>query len=371
LCEGVSRYVHTMDGWSLAMLDWDDFSGPAQLRHFDGFIARLLNPKIASTLSATKKPIVNVFESSGNPDIVQITQDARSIAGLAVHHFLDHRFEHFAFFGHEGIRYSDLRREAFTSCLSEEGFDCLVYPTPPASLGNFEYTVMRREKYSASTERKAIKSWLKHLPKPVAVFCSHDLRAYQLIEQCRELGIRIPSDIAVLGVDNDDLICNFTDPTISSIDPNAEEIGFKAAETLDRLFRGERLGGMISVPPTGIIERKSSAIYPLDPPWISDALVFIHDNAHRRISASDVFRHLDRSHTIVDGTFKRILGTTVSKEIAKARLETAHRLVTSSTAPFAEIAERSGFASIHYFTRSFTAAFGTSPSRLRNGKTRR
>ncbi|MBR3924201.1 MAG: helix-turn-helix domain-containing protein, partial [Kiritimatiellae bacterium] len=76
-------------------------------------------------------------------------------------------------------------------------------------------------------------------------------------------------------------------------------------------------------------------------------------------------------HTIVDGTFKRILGTTVSKEIAKARLETAHRLVTSSTAPFAEIAERSGFASIHYFTRSFTAAFGTSPSRLRNGKTRR
>ena len=366
LCDGVSRYARNHGGWSMTMLDWDDFSRPERFRLFDGFIARLLNKRISNVLNDTARPVVNVFETDDSGNAIQVMQDATAIARLAVRHFIDHRFENFAFFGHEGILYSDLRRQAFVDLLKGEGFECNVYPTPPANLRDFEYSVMRFEKYSANAERRAIERWLKRLPKPIAVFCSHDLRAYQLIERCHALGICIPDEVAVLGVDNDDLICNFTEPTISSIDPNAETIGFRAAEMLDTLLRGRKADNAVMIPPSTLIERKSTATYPIDPSWMSDSLVFIHANAHKRISAADVFRHINRSHTVVDEAFRRILGTSVSREIADSRLKTARRLITTTSLSFAEVAEKSGFASIHYFTRSFTSAFGMSPSRFRD-----
>lgn len=366
LCEGVSRYARNHGGWSMTMLDWDDFSHPERFRRFDGFIARLLNKRISKVLDDTARPVINVFENSHSGTAVQVMQDAAAIARLAARHFIDHRFENFAFFGHEGIRYSDLRRQAFVDILKKEGFGCNVYPTPPDCLQDFENSVMRFEKYSANTERKAIEHWLKRLPKPIAAFCSHDLRAYQLIERCHALGICIPDEVAVLGVDNDDLICNFTEPTISSIDPNAETIGFRAAEMLDSMLQGGKAESDVVIPPSTLIERKSTATYPIDPSWMSDALVFIQANAHRRISAADVFRHINRSHTVVDEAFRKTLGSSVSKEIANSRLKTAARLITTTSLSLTEVADRSGFASIHYFTRSFTTAFGMSPSRFRD-----
>ena len=197
------------------------------------------------------------------------------------------------------------------------------------------------------------------------MFCSHDLRAYQLIEACHESGIAVPSEVAVLGVDDDELLCNFTEPTISSIDPNARGIGFKAAEVLGRLMSGEVTEPLIRVKPNLLVERKSTATFPLDPSWMSDALVFIYGKVKDRLSASDVYRHVGLSHTVVNKAFQGTLGTTVAKEISKSRLKEALRLVTTTDLPFSDVAGRSGFASVQYFTRSFTAAYGKCPSRAR------
>ena len=197
------------------------------------------------------------------------------------------------------------------------------------------------------------------------MFASHDLRAYQLIKVCRELGIAVPSEVAVLGVDDDEILCNFTDPTISSIDPNACGMGFKAAETLAALMDGMECPSVVRVKPTRLVERKSTATFPLDPPWLSDALVFIRANVRKRLSASDVYQHVGHSHTVVNDAFRKVLNTTVSKEIADSRMKEAHRLVSTTVLPFAAIAEMSGFASVQYFTRSFTAAYGKCPSQIR------
>ena len=366
LCTGIVQYAQTREDWQLTMLDMDDLVHPAHLAGFDGFIARVINGEIARTFAKVGRPVVDVFEGDRAQRFAKVVQDAEKISGLAAEHFLQHRFTKFGFFGHEGIAYSDLRRDAFVGRLRLNGHDCTVYRTPQAVIRNFEYTVMRKEMYSTSSEARSIASWVKKLPKPIAVFASHDLRAYQLIRVCKELGVAVPSQVAVLGVDDDEILCNFTNPTISSVDPNACGIGFTAAKTLDEIVDGRANPPRVTyVSPSRLVERKSTATFPLDPPWLSDALVFINNNVQKRLSALDVYRHVGRSHTVVNDAFRGALGTTVSKAIADARMKEARRLVSTTSIPFAEAAARSGFASVQYFTRSFTAAYGKSPSAVR------
>lgn len=365
LCTGIVHYSQTREDWQLTMLDMDDLTHASRLAGFDGFIIRVINDEIAKIFAKTGKPVVDVFEGVHAQPFVKVIQDAEEVSRLAAEHFIQHRFTAFGFFGHEGVSYSDLRRDAFVERLRPHGYDCAIYHTPQAVIRNFEYAVMRKEMYSADAEMRSIASWIRKLPKPVAVFASHDLRAYQLIKACREIGVAVPSDIAVLGVDDDELLCNFTDPTISSIDPNAHGIGSKAAETLAVLMDGARCPPVVIVKPTRLVERKSTSTFPLNPPWLSDALVFICGNVRKHLSASDVYRHVGHSHTVVNDAFRKVLNTTVSKEISDSRLKEAHRLVSTTALPFSEVADLSGFASVQYFTRSFTAAYGKCPSQIR------
>lgn len=365
LCSGIIQYAQTRDDWSLTMLDWDDLAHASRLAEFDGFIVRVINDEIAKIFAKTGKPVIDVFEGDHAQPFVKVIQDAEDVSRLAADHFIQHRFTTFGFFGHEGVAYSDFRRDAFVETLRRHGHRCAIYHTPQTVIKNFEYAVMRKEMYSVGAETRSIANWVKKLPKPVAVFASHDLRAYQLIKTCREIGVSVPSDVSVLGVDDDELLCNFTDPTISSIDPNARGIGYKAAETLAALLDGARCPPVVLVKPTRLIERKSTATFPLNPPWLSDALVFIYGNVRKRLSASDVYQHVGHSHTVVNDAFRKVLNTTVSKEISDSRLKEAHRLVSTTALPFSEVADLSGFASVQYFTRSFTAAYGKCPSQIR------
>lgn len=178
--------------------------------------------------------------------------------------------------------------------------------------------------------------------------------------------MRVPEDVAILGVDDDALVCNFTTPTISSIDPNAFGIGSAAARTLaEALEGGARKGGVLAVPPTGLVVRNSTKIYPLDPPWLSDALLMIREEVVRGLTAADVIARLGLSHTVVNAAFRRVLDTTVQREIVRVRIETAKRLLNETALPLAEIARRSGYATPQYFCRDFTAAAGMTPMKWR------
>ena len=284
---------------------------------------------------------------------------------MAARHFLQHHFTSFGFFGHNGEAYSDMRRDAFVECLRLHHRKCHVYKTPKSAMSNFELDVLLKERYNVGTEKRSIANYIKKLPKPVAVFCSHDLRAHQLVTVCRETGVDVPSEIAVLGVDNDEMLCTFSSPSISSINPNAYGIGRKAAQTLAEMMDSRKVERIIRVNPGEIVTRASTDFFTINPPWMSDALIFINKNIHKGISACDVYRHVERSHTVVDRTFREVLGSTVAKEIASARMREAHRLVVSTKLPLATISKLSGFASIQYFTRSFTATYGKSPLKIR------
>jgi len=367
LCEGIVHFAQRKTDWALSMLEWDDVQRAENLKEFDGFIARLIDDRIAETFLQTGKPVVDVYVSRERKEFSSSDQHARRIGQMAVRHFIEHKFSRFAFFGHEGKRYSDLRRNAFVHCLELNHFACDVYRAPPSAMKTFDEAVLKKELYHVGAERKAIVRWLARLDKPVAVFCSNDLRAYQLCSICRDEGIDVPNEVAILGVDNDSLVCNFTFPTLSSIDPNAEGIGLAAAEELDRRLNGSE-PQVIRTPPSELIERGSTNTYPLTPPWLSDALVFIKGSVAKRLSASDVYEHVGKSHTLVNRAFHDILHTTVAQEIAATRINEAKRLLRSSLLPMSEIAKLSGYSSLEYFTNSFSSVVGTSPAAYRASK---
>lgn len=369
LCEGVAAYAQERGDWALRMLERDDLRHPARLSAFDGFIARVADDEIAARFAAAGRPVADLSceKRTSGPILRGVLQDNLAIGQLAARHFIEHRFSNFAFCGYDGKRFSDERRDAFVRCLKLNRFACVCYATPRAAVRSFEKSVSRHEELTPGADAVQLRAWLKKLPRPCAVFCANDLRSYQVLLACETCALKVPRDIAILGVDNDSLICNFTTPTLSSIDPDAFGLGRAAADCLDRKLSDPSAAEVSprKIAPKGLVARTSSETYPLDPPWLSDALVYIRRNVVRHISAADVYAHLGRSHTRVNAIFRERLGSTVQKEIRAAQLAEAERLLKTTALPLSEIAKRSGFASPQYFCNVYSAAFGKPPSSVR------
>jgi LacI family transcriptional regulator len=193
------------------------------------------------------------------------------------------------------------------------------------------------------------------------------MRAYHLAEACRSQGLQIPEDVAILGADDDELVCNFSDPPLSSIDQNAFGIGYAAAKTLESMLQNpDVVPSPVLIDPIRLIERESTRIYTVSPPWLSDALIFIRRNISNNITASDVYAAVGKSHTLVDSAFRRTFGTSVQKTIIRTRLEEAKRLIRDTSLTLTEISAKTGFSTAQYFCSSFSKTFGTSPSAYRS-----
>ena len=195
--------------------------------------------------------------------------------------------------------------------------------------------------------------------------------AWQTIYVCNKAGLAVPRDVAVLGLDNDLIICGSSRPMLSSIDPNTREIGRVAAETLQELMdSGVPSRSVVrQVPPAGVVSRASTETAPIDPPWLAEALVYVWRNAKNGISAIDVFEHVGRSHTLVARMFREKLGTSVQKEIARMRLNEAQRLLKTTSMSIKRVAAHSSFRSVAYLMQTFTAAFGIPPGEWRERNT--
>ena len=204
------------------------------------------------------------------------------------------------------------------------------------------------------------------------MFCCDDLRASHLVSACRLLKLAVPSDVAILGVDDDPIYCMFSTPRLSSIDPDPIAIGQTAAMTLAKILSGEQPAEnppTLIVPPRGVIARASTYTYPYAPPWFSDALDFIRSNAVKGISASDVFRHVGFSRTLVERVFNENISSPVQKKIVEARIDEAKRLLSTTSIPIKEVATLSGFSSLHYLSRAFASVTGLPPTAWREQNT--
>jgi len=361
LCEGVINYAQDHE-WELRYLDPNRLTASA-LSEFEGFIARVTTDQVARARAATGMPVVDVFYNLPNYGFSIVKERHEKIGTMAAEHFIDRRFRHFAYCPYGTGKTSVYCQNAYIHRIRREQLTCDVFERATETAYQSRDNEIICGSIEPPRDARALKAWLKRLPKPVAVFCPDDLRAWQVLETCIDAGLTVPSEVAVLGLDNDLLVCGGTRPMLSSIDPNTREIGRTAAETLEKLITSHATKPIIrQIPPLGVVTRTSTEIYPINPAWLSDALVFIHRNAKRGISAQDVIRHLGKSHTIVAKFFNNVLHTTVQHEIALCRLTEAKRLLADTTLDIAAIATMSGFSSTSYFTQAFSSEFHVAPS---------
>ena len=367
LCEGIIGYAQDRPDWEL------HFTGIAELRRrdvrarMDGFIARVTSDDMARLLGSTGKPVVDLFYEKPRRGFAIVKTRHEAVGALAAEHFLDRRFTNFAYCPYGGGRTSSYCKNAFLRRLRREGFGCQVYSSGQEIPYDLDESNLPNDRIAPAKDAKRLQKWLVSLPKPTAVFCPGDLRAWQIADACRAVGIDVPREVAILGLDNDMILCCSTNPSLSSINPNTREIGRVAAETLAEMMEGGVGDKPVvrNVMPGGVIARASTNTAPVEPPWLADALVFIQRNAKRGISASDVFAELKRSHTSVTNAFRSKLGVTVQGEIARTRLSEAKRLLSTTNLGIAAVAKMSGYASAAYFMQAFSSATGTAPGAWR------
>jgi LacI family transcriptional regulator len=194
----------------------------------------------------------------------------------------------------------------------------------------------------------------------------NDSRALQILEACRMADLRVPEDVAVVGVDNEEAICPFTDPSLTSVDQGAQQTGYEAAALLDQWISGEPVApGKRSVSPVGIVARGSTEILAVDDRDVAAALQFIREHASERIGLDDVSAALTSTNATLRRRFKAVLGRTVHDEIQRVRLERAKQLLVSSDLTFRQIANRSGFCSVQHMTTRIRQATGHTPRQYR------
>lgn len=368
VCEGIASYASSRTDVTLDMLNWDEFRNLRKENGFDAFIVRVLDESMTGKLVALGKPTVDVYYSRRRPGFATVDLDNVAIAKLVFEHFRARGFKNFGYCGYDGARFSDVRRDAFVQATSAFG-TCFVYSTPSNVAQRFADDVVRNERYSPGERENAkMMRWIKSVPKPIAVFCSHDLRAHQLLKLCRSGGIAVPNQVAIVGCDDDPILCELTTPALTSVDPDGFTVGRTAAEIAVKMVRDSRFRAsppVCLIPPKRLCVRASSEVYPIEPSFLSDALVYIRRHCHEGIGASDVFAHLGRAHTHVEAAFRKVLGTTVQQAIVEARIDESVRLLKDTSLTVSEIARQSGFSSSQYFCRTFRSLKGCTPQSLR------
>jgi LacI family transcriptional regulator len=321
---------------------WDKWKG-------DGIIAHASLSILQEHLRKAGVPIVNISARDREMPYPTVLPDNTAIGRLAADHFLGRGFKNYAFCGFKDHYYSELRFEGFAEDIGKQGFTCS------------QYVDMVSEH-----EPIAIQKWVRELPKPVAVLACNDVRARHVADACLAENIRVPEEVAILGVDNDALQCEIASPLLSSVDIGMENIGYEAAALLDRLMSGKKPSPKpILVPPKGVVVRESSDSLAVADPDVADAMRFIRNNAGSPIRASDVVAAVPLSRRVLERRFRQVLNCTIWEQIARAHIDRAKTLLVETDMSAPEIAQACGCNYVQQFNRLFKAQTSTTPRQYR------
>jgi LacI family transcriptional regulator len=208
--------------------------------------------------------------------------------------------------------------------------------------------------------------WLKQLPKPVGLMGCYDIRAREVLDACMLAGLAVPDEVAVIGVDNDDLICELAEPRLSSVIPNAHRTGYEAAALLERMLAGERVPpGAYLIPPVGIVTRHSTDMLAVDDPHVAAALRFIRERACDGINVEDVVAAVPLSRRVLETRFKQLTSRTPHAEIQRVQIDRVKQLLTETELTLEAAAHRCGFRHSEYMSVVFKRITGMTPGRFR------
>jgi LacI family transcriptional regulator len=293
----------------------------------------------------------------GSPlaEFPELSSDAGEVARLATEHLLERHFRHFAYVGLDERGWSHRREVTFRARVNEAGFPVHVYPQPS-----------RPQQRDWENERELIADWLRRLPTPLGLFACNDDRGRQVLEACRLSNLRVPGDVAVLGVDNDEVFCDLADPPLSSVALNAEKGGYRAAELLDKMMQGGNCHQRhLVVEALGVVARRSTDVIAVEDDDVATALQYIRRKQGCGISVAQVADEVAVSRRSLERRFRETIGRTILDEIQLARLERAKRLLLETKYPVSKIAQLAGFGSTGYFVQFFHHRVGKTPRKFR------
>ena len=369
LLEGIADYSLERTNWRIELVDPEALQDVSSVRKFDGLIVRVMDDATADVLWKSRRPVVDTYGHRDDNPLPSIRLDDAAIADVAFNCLAEHHHHAYAYCGFPGVRFSDARGKAFKTLGKKHGSVVSLYDGKSPVTDRF----FRDEKTDVP-DAAALAAWLKILPTPIALFCCNDLRAVQVLKICSDLGLNVPKDIAVLGVDNDVLLCTFAKPSLSSVLTDPFSIGRRAAEMLDEQMRSKGRDGksaavMRRAPclwaPKKVVERMSTDAYPFKTPWLGDAVRYIRRNFAKGVTAKDVDAFIGYSHPKVNQVFNEELGHTVKKEILLQRSRQACSLLRETNCAIGEIARRCGFQRVQYFVSSFSKEFKMTPEAWR------
>jgi LacI family transcriptional regulator len=314
-----------------------------------GIIFSTRDPARLAAIRATGLPAVSI---SSNPaeGFPAVTTDDHAVGRLAAQHFLERGFVNFAFVGSATVEWEVRRHQGFREAASARSPHCHFFADEKGS-----------DPEANGRTARALERWIADLPKPVAIMGADDGRALHVLEACNDLGIPVPFEVAIVGVDNTIVVCESLLPSLSSVEQNHSRVGWEAAALLERLMGGEPAGPDLAVPPRAVVTRMSSDVIAVDDPALGRAVTHIRDHLSDALSVDDVARAAGISRSLLEKRFRHHLGTTVTGVVRDQRLKAAMRLMVESTLLIKEIAEVTGFHRASYFSNVFREEFGESP----------
>jgi LacI family transcriptional regulator len=356
---GIKGYAEAKPDWILLPIDPEPRASRSLTAfRLAGVIAHLFTPALAARLRALRRPLVNVSAVLDDLPVPRVGADDEEIGRRAALHLLDRGFTSFGFVGQRNHAYSTRRERGFREVIERFGHavDCYherrARPfTPTGHLWALDREVQR---------------WVRLLRKPVGVFAPNDIWGVQLAEICRQLRLRVPEDVSLVGVDNDDLLCNLSRPALSSIAVPAERIGHEAAALLDRLLAGAKPPRQaLLLPPLGVVTRHSSEALAIRDADVAAAVRFIREHSHSPLRVPDVLAEIPVSRRSLERRFRASLQRGLGDEIRRVHMERARELLTSTEMPLAEVALRSGFSSGSQLSIVFRQEMALTPSDYR------
>jgi LacI family transcriptional regulator len=341
------RYEQFVEGWRPKWLaNWNGA----------GLIARFETDSVLGVAKKLGVPAVDVLGVTSDRHFPLVTCDEAAVARMAAEHLLERGFRQFGFVARPGEIWSDRRMTAFVSAVAERGYKCEIFDAS------------RAEEIPEAWDQFAgdVATWLRRQPKPLGLMLCYDLFGPPVTQACRQAGVAVPEEVAIVGVDNDEPICTICDPPLTSVCPNHEQVGYQAAALLDRMMAGEPWPKKtILVPPRAVVVRQSSDVSAIEDPVVSLALSMIRQGACGGLQVADVAERVPVSRSVLQRRFQAILGRSVHDEIVRVQLRKAQELLADTDLPLKTVAEKAGFKHQEYMGFVFKTRLDTTPGQYR------
>ena len=372
LLRGIATFLHAHRDWSVYLQSRSpEDPPPPWLEGWDGdgIIARVESRKLEKAILRTGLPAIDV-RGAFDLEMPLVETNEQSTCQLAFDHLSHRGFRNLAFCGFEGANYSERRLDYFRALATQPGFFFQCYESPLPRKTDSELTLSFREHLALLSSRSLI-DWLQQLPKPVGILACNDVCGQQVLNACREVGLAVPEQIAVLGVDNDTVHCDLSEPPLSSILLNAVEIGHTAASLLERMMQhGEKPPAKTFIDAVGVVVRQSTDIMAVDDPMVAKAVRFIRHHACDAINVSDVVKDAGVSRRQLERRFRKHLDRTPNDEIQRIRIRHIKELLSGTDMTLSEIAARVRIDHPEYLSTLFKKSVGMTPLAFRRAQRR-